>query len=47
MIVNFKVREISRDAHKLTRTLTLIKIYIYIYIRLRINYGNEIKQYDS
>jgi hypothetical protein len=25
MVVNFKAHEISRDAHKLTRTLTLIK----------------------
>jgi len=31
MVVNFKARDINRDARKLTRTLTLI-IYIYIYI---------------
>ena len=29
MIVNFKIRGISRGARKLTQTLTLIKKYIY------------------
>ena len=32
-VVNFRAREISRDARKLIRTSMLIKnIYIYIYI---------------
>jgi len=39
MIVNFRTREISRGAHKLTRTPIIIiiikNIYIYIYIKAR------------
>jgi hypothetical protein len=31
MVVNFRTREISRSARKLTRILTLIKIYILIF----------------
>jgi hypothetical protein len=37
MVVNFRVREISRSARKLAQTPTLIKyIYIYIYIYISI-----------
>jgi flagellar biosynthesis/type III secretory pathway M-ring protein FliF/YscJ len=40
MVVNFRVREISRSARKLAQTPTLIKkknIYIYIYIYIYIS----------
>jgi hypothetical protein len=33
MIVNFRTREISRDAHKLARTSTLILKKLVIYIK--------------
>jgi len=36
MLVNFRAREINRNARKLARTPTLIK-YIYIYIYMKID----------